>query len=441
MEANTPLDTTIADLSILVYGTGISGTSAIKLAIDRRARVHAVGAEYANVRSVLDEDRLYGEEDAYRSGLLKDIDLLVISPGVPMDSPLAREARRLGREVVGEVEFAYRFLKDERIIAVTGTNGKTTTATMLHELLKCAGRSVFLGGNIGIPLCDYVLSRKRCEFIVLELSSFQLESLVHFRASIALWLNGSYHHGERYTKEDEYLKAKSRISLNMSSSEHLIYLDDPKLKPFCQNKNFQSIPIHPKDVPERLSHFDTKNIRTIGLHNLVNFTFVLQVCELLDLDPSYFQSLLHSFKGLEHRLEKVPSPMASLVINDAKSTNFPATACALRSLGKYQGGIALIIGGKTRGKGDVPAQEFIDLVRKFCCKIVVQGESRGLLKEAFGGSAVHECRNLEEAVEYLKSCSRVDVVLFSPAFPSFDQFPDYRLRGRAFKKFVTKDKK
>ena len=203
--------------------------------------------------------------------------------------------------------------------------------------------------------------------------------------------------------EQDYLSAKSRITLNMTAEDCLVYLDDPQITPFCRGGTFRTVGIDPKSVPGELSHFNTDGMQVLGHHNLLNFTFVLRVAEILELDPSHFQRLLYDYEGLEHRLEKVPSPIAPLVINDAKSTNFFATASALRSLRDYRGRIALILGGKTRGKGDVPTQEFIDLVGDSCHEVILQGESRDILKQALQGRRIHECRNLEEAVVYLKN--------------------------------------
>ena len=422
--------------NILFFGLGVSGTSALTWATRQEAQVFAVDQRpEANCPEILPPGQFYTEEEGRWEDILPSLDMLILSPGVPHDNPLVSKAQALGLEVMDEVELAYRFLSTENIIAVTGTSGKTTTATMIRDILVSARRSVFLGGNIGTPLCDYLSRNHHCEFIVLELSSFQLESMAHFRPHIGLFLNASHHHGERYKNEEDYLKAKARLASNMGPGDTLIYPNDPKIMALFEEVNCKKIILDPSSpLP-----FPREKVKIKGRHNLVNLTFALKVAQSLKLPPQAFEQLLGSFSGPPHRFEDVgPSPLAERVINDSKSTSFMATEAALRSLEDFWGNITLILGGAKRGNNDTPPPSFKNLLRHSCREIILQGASAPLLSQALEGLETHRCRDLIQALDYLRRGPKRHLILFSPAYPSFDQFDHYQDRGENFKKGVTK---
>ena len=428
---------------VLLYGLGLSGRSALKLLNREGASVFAVSRGPLESWPVNLVHRVYREEEGRWEDILPSMDFIVLSPGIPRCTPLVVRALQEGKTVMGEVELAYGFMAHETLIAVTGTNGKTTTASMLKTLLEGAGKSVFLGGNIGTPFCEYILAGEKKEFIVLELSSFQLESLIHFRPHLGLFLNATDHHGERYERGEDYLKAKSQLALNMTSHDTLLYPDEPRIDSLFQKGVFKRIKISPSldEAKKILSPFNLSKRKIPGEHNLINFLFVLKVAELLCLPPSSFKQLFHGFTGFEHRFETVDSPLAKLVINDSKSTNFASTLSALYSLKTYWGDIFLILGGQRRGRNDSPSHEFTALANRCCHRIIVQGESAPLLEDSLGREKTHRCQTLKEAVDYLKNHAHGRVVLFSPAFPSFDQFENYRDRGNTFKKWMTNGEK
>ncbi len=425
---------------ILLYGLGLSSKAALNLALREKVQVYLVSHGRVDDwrPKNISKEWAFSEEDVSSwEKALCNTDTVILSPGIPSSRPLVKKALEKNIDVIGEIDFACRFLKTETVIAVTGTNGKTTTATMLRDMLKAADKHVFLGGNIGNPLSNYVLNKKYCEFIVLELSSFQLETICFLKPHLAIFLNIYNHHGERYKTQQDYLKAKSRLTTNMMLGDYLIHLDTPELSGLYQKKDFHTIkvPLNPSGVKKALSPFDLAKIKILGEHNLINFVFVLQAARTLGIDLKFFGQLLENFQGIEHRFERIESHLGKFVINDSKSTNFSATETALSSLKSYRRKITLILGGQKRGKNDFPSQKFIEEVKKSCCEILVYGEVRFILATSLSSTNMTSFQTLQEALMHLKKGPIREVILFSPAFPSFDQFESYKARGEAFKRF------
>lgn len=439
--------------TVLVVGAGRSGRAALALAAARGARTRIASRGpvedwfTGGLREPDPPPEAHREDAPDPSRALDGADLLVLSPGVPPDRPLVRAARRRGVEAVGETELAWRLMAAAggplpHVTAVTGTNGKSTTATMLAELLALDGRDVRLGGNIGAPLSELVLAGAgRGGHLVLELSSFQLEGTAEFRADLALLLNVRDHHGERHATKEDYARAKARVALNMGADGTLVHADDPAVAAALGDGPCRRVPVGggAGDVRRRLAGFDLSRVRVPGLHNLLNFAFVLEASRVLGVAPRRFQELLDGFRGLPHRFERVESPLAPLVVNDSKSTGLHAVEAALGSLPDHRGRVTLVMGGRPRGRGDAPGPALVRLIGRACREVLVQGESAALLQDALAGgpAPVRGCRDLAHAAAVLRERAPHDAVLFSPGFPSFDQFPDYAARGDAFKKLVT----
>lgn len=423
----------LRDKNILILGLGLSGKSALRWAIRCGAHTFAVDRHPPRDDDP-SPDHFYLEQEGLWRKILPSLNVVVLSPGIPQDHPLILEAKNFPLEIMSEVELAYRFLGKEKIIAVTGTSGKSTTATMVRELLTIANRSVFFGGNIGVPLCDYLLEKPPREFVVLELSSFQLESIHHFTPHIGLFLNASFHHGERYQCEKDYIKAKARLGLNMGPDDTLIYPNDPKIMALFENHCCKKILLDPSAPPP----FPREKVSIPGRHNLINFSFVLEVARALDIPSGDFLQLLKDFSGVPHRFEDLgPCPLAERAINDSKSTSFMACEAALHSLEESWGDITLILGGALRGRNDSPLPSFVSLLHRSCGEIILQGNSANLLAHSLKGLPIHLCRDLTEALNHLAKGQKRRLVLFSPAYPSYDQFDHYIARGEAFKKRMT----
>jgi UDP-N-acetylmuramoylalanine--D-glutamate ligase len=334
--------------------------------------------------------------------------------------------------VISEIELGSWWVKAP-ILAITGSNGKTTTTTMLGLALEAAGKKIFVGGNIGTPLCDYAINPIDLDYMVLELSSFQLESMDKFHVHVGCVLNLVSNHGERYTKFEDYVRAKYHIADRMQASDHLVIdASAPLLTELESKGDFQLhlMDLSVKNIKEALSKiYDLTRFRLVGDHNLMNL-YALH-CMLLPLGDftSAIQSVIESFPGVPHRVEWV----RDAIYNDAKSTNWEATLTALRAV-KSRGLVDLIVGGKVRGSGEELTPEQINELASSVKKLWLIGESASLVaKQLSGRVELEEVGTLAGAVSAIKR-SNFDVVLFSPAFPSFDQFKNYVERGVAFKK-------
>ena len=274
----------------------------------------------------------FSEEDF--AGHFHKMDEIVISPGIPTTHPALARAIEKGVPIISEIEYAYRYTKDIPVIAITGTNGKTTTTTMIAEALEKAGKKVFCGGNIGVPYCNLVLSEEKVDYAIIEVSSFQLETIREFHPLIGLILNVFPNHSERYDDVHDYAKAKFRMLMNMTKEDHLIlgtenpYLDDIKDHP-AQRTYFTK-----GQLPaEFKSRFDFSNARARGEHNEANFFAAYEVLRLLGISSlqPLFQDFINDFPGVAHRLEFVLEKDGLTIYNDAKSTNSLATTTAINA--------------------------------------------------------------------------------------------------------------
>ena len=406
--------------NIVVLGLGVSGKSALKL-------LHLLGLK-ATGRNTEEHDT---EE------VINNADLVILSPGIP------REAIKNNKvEIWGEIELAYRYLESVHalipIIGITGTNGKTTTTTFLGEMLRAAGKKVFVGGNIGIPFCDMaieVLEQKASyDYILLELSSFQLESIERFHLSIALILNLFQNHGERYKTLEDYGKAKFNITKNMTQADLLIYpLNFPLIADWAAREKSRLIKI---DTEHLEINFDLSKFKLPGHHNLVNLSFVLAVARELKLNQASIQKSIEDFCGVHHRIEFVPCRKKFMAFNDAKSTNWDATITAVNAMEKKQRKLYLIIGGKKRGHGDsiLPS---LEALKKAVDRFYLIGEMAvEIALEITDKVEFKNLGNLEATVQDIKKEDFNGVVLFSPGFPSFDQYLNYEKRGEHFVKLI-----
>jgi UDP-N-acetylmuramoylalanine--D-glutamate ligase len=386
--------------------------------------------------------------------LLDQIDLLVISPGVPTKAIPIRYAERAGAEVIGEVELAYRFLHG-RIVGITGSNGKTTTTSLVGQFLNEAGLKVQVGGNIGKPLISMVESSSPDGWTVAELSSFQLETIREFHPSVAMVLNVTPNHMDRYDSFNDYAAAKHRIFMNQVSGDvAVLNHDDPVVSSWAaglrahvvqfsvQHELTEGLFLRGNDLVSRtadgekvLARRDEMKLR--GLHNVENVLAALAAGLACGADPDSMRETIRNFEPVEHRLEFVAEAKGVKFYNDSKATSVDATLKALEAFREYPGKVVLIAGG--RGK-QAPYAPLAELVRDKVRTLILIGEDARTIAGQLGEFVPSEqASDMNDAVTRgFEAAESGDVVLLAPACASFDMYDSFEHRGRVFKEEVKK---
>ncbi|HEX8207250.1 MAG TPA: UDP-N-acetylmuramoyl-L-alanine--D-glutamate ligase [Solirubrobacteraceae bacterium] len=400
----------LPDGRYLVVGLARSGVAALEAL--RARRFEAVGV-----------DKRQGQDGLAE---LKEADVVVKSPGVPQEAPVIAEARRRGLTVMGELELAWRMLPN-RFVAVTGTNGKTTTVELLGHIL---GERAVVAGNVGRALS--ALDVARDVIVVAETSSFQLEDTLEFAPDIAALINLGSDHLDRHGTLAAYRDAKLQAFMRQTSDQVAVLPDGFRAPGRGRRVHFggaSSADLRLEDgglwwQGKRLLGVD--EIRLRGTHNVQNAMVAAAVALSLGADPV---EGLRTFAGVPHRLEEVATHDGVLFVNDSKATNVESTIMALRS---FPSGVRLILGGRGKGQDFTP---LAPLVAERCASVHLIGEAAPDLLAALGAGVVDE--ELERAVAHARSLAEPgDVVLLSPACASYDQFEDFEARGEAFRRFV-----
>ena len=411
------------NLKVTVVGLARSGMAAARLLKDSGALVSLTEKNNTPVLEKLAvqlKAEGIGVELGFHSrSFVEGRDLIVISPGVQTDADPVKWARESGIEVISEIELAFSFCR-ALVIAITGTNGKTTTTTLIGEVIKASGAKVHVLGNIGTPFSSSVLSIRKEDIVSLEVSSFQLEAIKDFKPKIAVILNLTPDHLDRYKDVGEYLEAKKRIYLNQDKDDFLIlnYGDNAVRKTAAEAKS--KVVFFNKD--DREKDFDQNQMA------------VLAVAKALGIKRSICLDVFKKFKGVEHRMEFVRELDGIEFINDSKATNIDSTIWALKNIRKPA---VLIAGGRDKGSD---FESIKDLVKDKVREVVLAGEASDRIAAAWEG-VVPICRveTFPEAVRVAYQKARPgDIVLFSPMCKSFDMFTDYEHRGRTFKEIVGK---
>ncbi len=448
---------------VLVVGLGVSGCeSALRL---RRLEIPVTvtdsgdGAALRSRASLLLESGAVVKLNDRSPDIPTDCDLLVVSPGVPKHAPLLMEARRRGIPIWSEIELAWRFVKGQ-LIAVTGTNGKTTTVTLIAEILNAAGRRAVAAGNIGIPLVKVAEEAAPGEVLVAEVSSFQLEHIVEFHPGISVLLNITDDHYDWHPDMADYERAKARIYMNQGQEDHFVCnLDDPACVALAAGAactvDFYSKKSDPRaatfvaeerivsDLGPGNSRVDlgsVHDLRLRGTHNLENCMAAASAALLLDVSASSIQKILSEFEGLEHRIEAVTVYRDISFFNDSKATNPDA---ALRAVESFDQPIVVILGGRNKGLDFCALGEALQIRAdtgglRAC---VLMGEAAAEMSDDFNGRGYDfpcvRVPDMEGAVDAALRLARPgDAVLLSPACASFDAYGSYAERGRHFKKIV-----
>ncbi|HZH35072.1 MAG TPA: UDP-N-acetylmuramoyl-L-alanine--D-glutamate ligase [Pyrinomonadaceae bacterium] len=441
----------------LVLGAGKSGVAGAKFLRERGATVALHDrkpiAEWNNEAKRLKEQNIGLLEGNLPSWLLDQIELVVISPGVPTNTIPARYVDRKDGEVIGEIELAYRFLKG-RIVGITGSNGKTTTTSLIFEILKNAGIEAQIGGNIGTPLISLTETATEQSWTVVELSSFQLETIRKFRPNVAVALNVTPNHLDRYELFTDYAAAKHRLFMNQTAEDVAILNADDEITAswaasglranvvlFSTEKELEEgLFLRGRDLVCRaneqekvLTTRDEMSLR--GLHNASNVLAALAAGLACGAAPDSMRETIKNFKAVEHRLEFVSEIGGVKFYNDSKATSVDATQKALEALADDDGKIVLILGGL--GK-NAPYAPLADLIQKKARKLVLIGEDAPNIESQLKDFAeTVNAESMQDAVEKgFHSAERGDSVLLAPACASFDMFGSYEERGVTFKNCV-----
>jgi UDP-N-acetylmuramoylalanine--D-glutamate ligase len=436
-----------------VLGLARSGLAVISLLLRHGARV--TGSDLLS-REALPEalSEVEGQGACIETGghsetLLRNMDGLVISPGIPVDAPVPRQARALGIPVLAELEMASRFCQAP-IVAVTGSNGKTTCATLLGKIFADAGRRVEVAGNIGSPFSAVADRLLPTDIAVIEVSSFQLEAIETFKPKVSLLLNISPDHIDRHHGYENYIAAKVRIFENQDTRDvAVVNADDPFTETICQGIRSRVVPF---SITSELDEgacvsnghvvFRSRGVTVpvcrvgeIGLpgpHNLSNVAACVAAAWTFDVDPSGLRETMRSFRGVEHRLETVAEIAGVIFVNDSKATNVVSVQCALQS---FQQPVILIAGGRDKESDFRLLRPFVeDKVRL----LILVGEAAAKMEAALGDVVkTSHAGSMDEAVQQgFRRSERGDVVLLSPACASFDMFRNYEHRGAMFKDAV-----
>jgi UDP-N-acetylmuramoylalanine--D-glutamate ligase len=444
----------LKDKHITVIGAGRSGIGAAKL-ISKVGGIPFVSdkgkvGELSGSIISLNESGINYETDVH-SEKVYDCDTMVVSPGVPVDAAVLVNAKEKNIKLISEVELAYEYCKG-KIIAITGTNGKTTTTTLCGHVFNSCGFKTHVAGNIGLAFSEIVLDVKENDFVALEVSSFQLDLIDRFKPEVVMILNITSDHLNRYDYDlEKYAASKQQIYKNQDENDYLIlnggnesvlkYLEDHKSQSFFfapDEKQNNGCYIEKEDVIFRLDGLEKfrckrSDINIRGEHNLANAMAVIIAAKINDLDNEKIVGALQTFESVEHRLEFVREIDGVKFINDSKATNVDSVCYALRS---FDEPIFLILGGQDKGND---YEQIKQLVIKKVVKIYAIGSSADKIFNFFHSSVKVEIKNSMNDVitSAINEAREGGVVLLSPACASFDMFENYEHRGKAFKEAVN----
>jgi len=437
---------------VLVVGLARTGIATALFCAARGARVTATDTrtekELGDAVAALRKAGVALELGGHRQELIFNTDLIIPSPGVPSDASLLQFARSKGVTIWSEIELAYRFLKG-RLVGITGSNGKTTTTSLIEHILRTAGFSTILAGNIGTPLISCVGKSSDETLTVAELSSFQLELIEKFRPNISVFLNLTPDHLDRHHTLESYGRAKARIFENQVESDSAVLnADDPGTTPYAPAKPqvfwfsrkqrvAQGAFAKENDIVFRRegteeSILKLADIPLAGAHNVENVLAAVAATRLAGAEPAAIAKGVRSFAGVEHRLEFVAEIGGVRFYNDSKATNVDATSKALDA---FPGRILVILGGKDKGSDYTLLQA--PLRDKAILALLIGAAADKIEKQIAGSVAIEQAGTLERAVEIAAHAAQpADIVLLAPACASFDQFQNYEHRGRVFKELV-----
>ena len=420
---------------IVVLGAGESGSGAAILAKEKGFDVFVsdFGTISEPYRALLDQNGVAWEDGQHTEALILNADEVVKSPGIPLTAPIIQKLQAQGTPIISEIEFAARYTK-AKMICITGSNGKTTTTSLIYYILQRAGLDVGLAGNIGNSLALQVAHEDHAYYVI-ELSSFQLDNMYDFKADIAILLNITPDHLDRYDfKFQNYIDAKFRITRNQTADDAFIYwAEDPII-----DKEMKKLQLGATLYPYGFTQpnplpVSEEELALKGRHNVLNSMAATIAANVLNIKKDVIRESLMTFQGVAHRLQYVATVRGVKWINDSKATNVNSCWYALESMTTPT---VLILGGKDKGND---YSEIDDLVREKCHTLVFMGLHNEKLREHFGnfGLNIIDTDNLADAIQgAYQAAKEGDTVLLSPCCASFDLFKSYEDRGEQFMKAV-----
>jgi UDP-N-acetylmuramoylalanine--D-glutamate ligase len=440
---------------VLVVGLGKSGIAAALFLRDQGARVTVSDSRsavaLANEIPTLLDAAIMVESGGHGLLTFRRQDLIVVSPGVPFDTPELKQVHSFGLPIIGELELASRFLQGQ-IVAITGSNGKTTTTSLIGKIFAESGRATLVGGNIGVPVIELVGQSSAGSINVLEVSSFQLETVERFCPHIAVVLNITPDHLDRHGTFSNYAATKARITAQQTPADFLVLNgEDPPTQMVAAKTNAQifwfsgrrpikqgtfvhgeSILFIPRESANAEPVMPVAEIPLKGAHNIENVLAAVCAARLGGVSAESIRASVASFKAVEHRLEYVTAIDGVEYYNDSKATNVDATKKALEA---FVGGVHLILGGKDK---DSDYAELSDLLRQRCKAVYIIGSAAEKIERQLAGVVkIVSAKTLHEAITAAAhDAEGGDTVLLAPACSSFDQFENYEHRGRVFKELV-----
>jgi len=437
---------------IVILGAGESGAGAAVLAKKQGfdTFVSDMSAITPHYKEMLDSRGILWEEGHHTESLVLNADEIIKSPGIPDTAPIVRKAIQCGIPIISEIEFAGRYTQSQ-MVCITGSNGKTTTTSLIYHIFKSAGYDVGLAGNIGHSLALQVAEEPH-EYYVIELSSFQLDNMYDFRANIAVLLNITPDHLDRYDfKMQNYVDAKMRITQNQTTNDAFIYWnDDPIIRRELQKYDIKAVQYPFSELKEKGSigyieqgqytieqpepfNMEQESLSLTGRHNIYNSLAAGIASRVAGIKSEVIRRSLSDFPGVEHRLERVTTVRGVNYVNDSKATNVDACWYALDSM---KTPVVLILGGKDKGNDYSP---LFSLVREKCRALVYLGADNSKLHQNFDalGLPVCDTHSMKECVDACyKLAQEGDTVLLSPCCASFDLFKNMEDRGEQFKHLV-----
>lgn len=445
----------LKDKKITVVGLGVSGLSAAKLLLRAGANVSVTdngnGDNLHKNKKILDGMGIKKVETGnHTEGFIKGSEMLIVSPGVDTNSLPILWAEKKGIPIIGEIELAFSFCKAP-IIAITGSNGKTTVTTMTGELLKAGGIKSYVCGNIGLPFVEIAMDANAGDVVVLEVSSFQLARTINFKPKVSVILNVTENHLDKHENLQEYLDSKLRIFKNQSAGDRTVLnYDDPILKGAGKGlisdvlyfSRFKKVRGAWTDEDAIFLNVDGTKVKICtkgevslkGEHNIENIMAAVLLASCFNVHPNTMRKIVTNFKGLPHRFEYVGSKDGITFINDSKSTSVGATIRALESM---ELPVILIAGGRDKGSDFTLIK---DLAREKVREVVLLGEAGPKIRKALDGvTGFKNADSMDEAVQCAyTSAVRGDCIMLSPMCASFDMFHNFEERGEEFKKSVRR---
>ena len=446
---------------IAVLGGGISGYGSAILAKKQGFDVllSDMGTIAPRYRERLDEWGVEYEEGGHSVERILTASEVIKSPGIPDKAPIVKALREKGVPVISEMEFACRYMGNAKTICITGSNGKTTTTSLIYKIMKDSGANVALGGNIGESFA-YSVATAEYDWYVLELSSFQLDDMFRFKADIGVLMNITPDHLDRYDYSfEKYAQSKMRITQNQTTSDYFVYsaddetilrqLEECEIKakelPFMIDNYItsKSGDAHPTEgekfvakVGENSLTIDISRLQIKGKHNTYNAMAAVLATLAAGVEPEQVEKSLYDFAAIEHRLEPVGTKDNIEYINDSKATNVDSAWYALESMTRPT---VWIVGGTDKGASYAP---LFDLARKKVHTMICMGVDNARFEKEFAGvvSNIISCHTFEDAMQaVVRTAHKGDTVLLSPACASFDLFKSYEHRGREFKQWITEN--